>query len=144
MDKNLNGWCSSGFNYWSIVLCFLIYINIFPDNLESNVKLFADDTSMLFVACDAINTSQKLKNNLDKVSPCANKWRMSFHPDPSTQSQEVIFSRKINKVYYPSLLSKNSTVQQISSQKHLGIHLDEELIIKHYIHEKINKDNEGI
>ena len=23
MDKNLNGWCSSGFNYWSIV--FYIY-----------------------------------------------------------------------------------------------------------------------
>ena len=69
---------------------------------------------------------------------------MSFHPDPSKQSQEVIFSRKINKVYYPPLLFKNSTVQQISSQKHLGIHLDEELTFKHYINKKINKDNKGI
>ena len=127
-----------------LVYCFFIYINVFPDNLESNVKLFADDTSMFSVARDTINTSQKLNNNLDKVSPWANKWRMSFHPDPSKQSQEVIFSRKMNKVYYPPLLFKNSTVQQISSQKHSGIYLDEELTFKHYINENINKDNKGI
>ena len=64
---------------------------------------------------------------------------MSFDPDPSKQAQEVIFSRKINKVYHPTLLFNNSTVQQISSQKHLGIHLDEELTFKHHINEKINK-----
>ena len=64
---------------------------------------------------------------------------MSFNPDPSNQAQEVFFSRKINKVYHPPLLFNNSTVQQISSQKYLGIHLDEELTFKHHINEKINQ-----
>ena len=68
---------------------------------------------------------------------------MSFNPDLSKQAQEVIFSRKINKVCHPPLLFNNSTVQQISSQKHLGIHLDEELTFKH-INKKINKANKGI
>ena len=69
---------------------------------------------------------------------------MSFNPDPSKQTQEVIFSRKINKVYHPPLLFNNSTVQQISSQKHLGIYLDEELTFKYHVNEKIMKANRGI
>ena len=86
---NNQSWCASGFNSWSIV--FLIYINDLSDNLESNVKLFADDTSMFSVVRDPINTSQKLNNDLHKVSLWAYKWKMFFNPDPSKQAQEVIF-----------------------------------------------------
>ena len=62
---------------------FLIYINDLSNNLESSVKLFADDTLMFSVAHGPIYTSQKLNNDLDKVSSWANKWNMSFNPDPS-------------------------------------------------------------
>ena len=55
-----------------------------------------------------------------------------------------MFSRKINKVYHPPLLFNNSTVQQTTSQKHLGIHLDEELTFKHHINKNINKANKAI
>ena len=122
-----------------LVHCFFIYIyiNDLPDNLESNVKLFA-------VVRDPINISQELNNDLHKVSLWAYKWKMSFNPYPSKQAQEVIFSRKINEVHHPPFLFNNSTIQQISSQKHLGIHLDEELTFKHHINEKINKTNKGI
>ena len=65
---------------------------------------------------------------------------MSFNTDPLKQAQEVVFSRKISKVYHPPLLFSNSIVQQISTQKHL----DEKLIFKHHINEKINKANKGI
>ena len=85
-----------------------------------------------------------LNNDLDKVSLWANKWKTSFNPDPSKQAQEVLSSRKINKVYHPPLLFNNSTVQQISSQKHLGIHLHEQLTFKYHINEKINKANKDI
>ena len=50
-----------------------------------------------------INPSQKLNNDLDKVSIWANKLKMSFNPDPSQQAQEEHFSRKIRKVYHPLL-----------------------------------------
>ena len=79
-------------------LFFFIYINDLSDNLESNVKLFADDTSMFSVVHDPINTSQMLNNDLDKVSLWVNKWKMSFNPDPSKQGQEVIFSQKIKYI----------------------------------------------
>ena len=99
---------------------------------------------MFSIVRNFINTSKKLNYDLDKVSLWANKWKMSFNPDPSKHAQEVIFSRRINRVYHQPLLFKYSTVQQISSQKHLGIHLDEELTFKHHINEKINKANKRI
>ena len=46
---------------------------------------------MFSVVHDPINTSQKLNNDLHKVSLWAYKWKMSFNPDPSKQTQEVIF-----------------------------------------------------
>ena len=47
-------------------------------------------------------------------------------------------------MHHPPLLFNNSIIQQISFQKHLGIHLNEELTFKHHTNEKINKANEGI
>ena len=99
---------------------------------------------MFLVIRDPINTSQKLNNDLHRVSLWAYKWKMSSNPDPSKQAQEVIFSRKINKVHHPPFLFNNPTIQQISSQKHLGILLDEEITFKYHISEKINKANKGI
>ena len=49
---------------------------------------------MLSVVRDPINTSQKLNNDLDKVSLWANKWKMSFNSDSSKQAQEIIFHGK--------------------------------------------------
>ena len=91
--------CASGFSSWSIIfIYYLIYINDFSDNLESDVKLFADDTSLFSLVGDPIKTSQKLNKNFDKIGHWANKQKMSFNPDPSKQAQEVIFSRKIKYI----------------------------------------------
>ena len=48
---------------------------------------------------------------------------MSFHPDPSKQAQDVIFSRKTKKEYHPPL-AFNNTVSKTNSQEHLGVVLD--------------------
>ena len=58
-----------------VCVCVYIYINDLSDNLESNVKLKQKphDTSMFSLVRDPINTSQKLNNDLDKVSLWANK-----------------------------------------------------------------------
>ena len=68
----LNGQSSS----WTNVnaggpLLFLIYINDLRDDLSSNAKLFADDTSLLSFV-HYINTSSiELNSNLKKISDWA-------------------------------------------------------------------------
>ena len=48
-------------------LFFLIYINGLTSNLNSNVKLFADDTSLFSEICDPLETANVLYNDLRKI-----------------------------------------------------------------------------
>ena len=97
MDKNLKvkPGVTQGSILWSII--FLIYINDLSDYLEANEKLFADDTSIFSGVSDPISTSQKLYKNLHKIGLWANKWKMTFNPNPSKQAPEIIFFTEDNQ-----------------------------------------------
>ena len=82
-------------------LLFLIYINDLPDNLSTNVKLFADDTSLFSVVHDIATSSCDLNYDLNRVREWAFHWKMKFNPELSKQAQEVIFTRKLQKKVYP-------------------------------------------
>ena len=75
-------------------LLFLIYINDLPDNQSTNVKLFADDTSLFSAVHDITTSSCDLNYDLIRVREWAFQWKMRFNPELSKQAQEVIFTRK--------------------------------------------------
>ena len=66
------------------------YINDLSYGLSSTSKHFADDTFLFSVVND-------LNYDIDKISIGAYQ-KMSFNPDKSEQAQEVIFSRKTQRV----------------------------------------------
>ena len=84
-------------------LLFLIYINDLPEGLITNAKLFADDTSLFSVVRDIAASTGELNNDLRNISKWAYQWKMIFNPDLTKQAQEVIFSRKLNKLVHPNL-----------------------------------------
>ena len=51
--------------YWDHY--FFLYINDLTDNLNSNVKLFADDTSLFSEIRDPLETANVLNNGLRKI-----------------------------------------------------------------------------
>ena len=69
---------------------------------------------------------------------------MSFNPEVTKQAQELVFSRKSQKVTHPTVYFNNFPVIQSFSQKHLGIHLDEKLNFIHHIKETISKANKCV
>ena len=69
---------------------------------------------------------------------------MSFNPDPTKQAQEVIFSRKLMKPIHPLIKFNNLHAQSASSQKHLGLILDEKLNFEYHLKVKCVKFNKGI
>ena len=123
---------------------FLIYINDISNDIESNVKLFADDTSLFSVVSDPNISARSLNNDLEIIRQWAFQWKMSFNPDPSKQAHEVIFSRKRKKPFYPDLYFNQSKVVQISSQKHLGLFLDEKLNFNLQLKTIIDKTTKSI
>ena len=82
-------------------LFFLIYINDLSDGLTSNPKLFADNDSLFSVVQNINSATNDLNTDLIKISDWAFQWKMMLNPDPKKQTQEVIFSRKINKIDHP-------------------------------------------
>ena len=91
-------------------LLFLIYINDLSENLVSNPKLFADDTSLFSVIFDKDLSAKNLNDDLNRINNWAFQWKMSFNTDPNKQAQEVIFSRKIQKSSQSSLIFNNNIV----------------------------------
>ena len=69
---------------------------------------------------------------------------MIFNPDLSKQAQEVILSRKTNKISHPTTTFTKVPVACTSCQKHLGLHLDEKLNFNQHINIKNSKSNKGI
>ena len=114
-------------------LLLLIYINDLTNDLSSSAKLFADDTSLFSVVFNVDATAKELNDDLAKVQDWALRWKMSFNPDISKQAQEVIFSRKLKKTPHPPLMFNSNLVNKASSQKHLGIILDESLSFEEHL-----------
>ena len=121
-------------------LFFLIYINDLPQGLDSEVKLFADDTSLFsFVNC--VNTSAlTLNSDLFKIQDRAYQWKMSFNPDRIKHTQEIIFSREKNAITHSPLFSNNPEIKISSNQKHLRLTVDSKLSSN----DKIHQANKGV
>ena len=67
---------------------------------------------------------------------------MSFNPDPSKEAQEVIFSRKLQKIIRPSIYFNNNPIEQTLSQKRLEMILNTKLNFQEHIKNiptKVNK-----
>ena len=75
-------------------LFFLIYINDLATDLKSNVKLFANDTSLFSIVSDLLETANILNEDLDKIRQWAEQWKMAFNRNPTKQVQEFVFLKK--------------------------------------------------
>ena len=101
-------------------LLFLPYIYDPTDNISSDMRLFADDSS-LFTGVNGINqTHDKLCKDLQTVTIWAYQWKMIFNPDITKQSIEVIFSCKNRNLTTLILISTLYLWQGILLQNILG------------------------
>ena len=114
-------------------LLLLIYINDLPNGLQSNPKLFADDTSLFSTVQDITTSTVSLKNDLTKISEWAVQWKMNFNSDPNKRAQKLLFSRKTSSKPYPSLNFNDNPVHKVLLQKHLGLFLDPKLSFDKHI-----------
>ena len=96
---------SNGIPQWEVLgpLLFLAYINDFADNFISDVRLFADDTSLYHVVTDADVSTDVLNHDLKAVENWAFQWKMSFNP--TKQVEQVIFFSSLSKVHIPQFIS---------------------------------------
>ena len=115
-------------------LLLLIYISNLPDNLLTNVKLSADDTSLFSVVHNIATSSCDLNYDLNRVREW--KFKMSFNPKPWKLAQEVIFTCKLQ--------NNESFVEETCIQKHLGMLLDFRLDFQEHWKSLLKKLNKTV
>ena len=99
-------------------LLFLIYINDIVKDIQSTIRLFADDTSLYIIVDSPDNASNTLNQDLAKISSWADRWLVLFNPK---KTESILFSRKVNRPVHPPLIMNNETLTNVESHKHLGI-----------------------
>ena len=72
-------------------LLFIIYINDIVNDIESEILIFADDTTLLASGDDPALTALQLNRDLVRISCWAEKWKVTFNPN---KSKDIIFTKK--------------------------------------------------
>ena len=119
-------------------LFFLIYINDLPDNLESNCKIFADDTSLFYKIFDK-HVSCNFKQRFRVNKQLGFSMEDAVNPDRNKQAQELYFSKKAGNQKSLDLTFNKSNVALSPSVKHLGMLLDSRLNFNEHVQSKTNK-----
>ena len=69
-------------------LMFLLFINDMQEDLECNLRLFADD-ALLYHNITNDNDTQALQRDLDKLGLWAERWQMVFNPSKCYKRQSL-------------------------------------------------------
>ena len=99
-------------------LLFLLYINDIVEDINSSIRLFADDTGLYIIVDGSIQAAEQLNLGLAKIHRWADKWLVTFNP---WKSESILLSRKHNKPYHPPVLFNQTQIAEVNSHKHLGI-----------------------
>ena len=104
-------------------LLFIIYMNDIINDIESDILIFADDTSLFASGPDPAVTAAQLNRDLVKISEWANKWKVIFNPG---KSKDIIFSHKsLNNS--PPLILNDKFIDRVNVHRHLGLYLSSSL-----------------
>ena len=97
-------------------ILFLAYINDLPDELSSQVRLFADDTAV-YLTIGGAEDGKVLQTDLDRLSVWEDRWDMEFNPS-KCQVVRVTSSRTLFNIAYTL---HGQVLEVVTSAKYLGV-----------------------
>ena len=109
---------TSGFPQGSVLgpILFLVYINDLPDELSSQVRLFADDTPV-YLTIGGAEDGKVLQNDLHRLSVWEDRWDMQFNPSKCQVVRVTTARNLINTVY----TLHGQVLEVVTSAKYLGV-----------------------
>ena len=99
-------------------LLFLVYINDIVADVDSSIRLFADDTSLFLIVDHPVTTANLLNSDILRITQWAEQWLVSFNP---IKTESLLISRKLLKPYHPPLVMLNQHILEVEQHKHLGL-----------------------
>ena len=104
-------------------LLFSLYINDISSDIESEIRLFADDCVCYREIKDEEDTL-KLQRDIDRLGSWARKWGMRFQPVKCNMMQ--LTRKRINKIH-ASYTLEGTNLENVESIKYLGVTITSDL-----------------
>ena len=98
-------------------LLFSLYINDISSDIESEIRLFADDCVCYREIKDEKDT-MKLQRDIDRLGSWARKWGMRFQPVKCNMMQ---LTRKRIKKIHASYTLEGTNLENVGSIKYFGV-----------------------
>ena len=132
---------SSGVPQGSVLgpILFLVYINDLPDNITSQVRLFADDT-VVYAAISRMDDSLALQRDLDTLQVWEQKWDMEFNPSKCQVLQITRARKPIPTKYF----LHNQELEVTNSARYLGVDISSNLCFNGHIDRICNTANKTL
>ncbi len=117
-------------------LLFLIYINDVTLGIDSDIFLFADDTSIFKSGKNNESLASVINSDLNKISLWAKRWKININP---SKTVAMLFSKKVNPNKNFTIKLNQDIIGLSDHHKHLGLWLSHNLQWKKHIKESANK-----
>ena len=102
---------------------FIIFINDIVIDIQSTIKLFADDTSLYLIIDNPQTTADILNRDLDKIHTWSTNWLVSFNPQ---KTETMTISRKITKLHHPDIFMNDTPIAEVPNHKYIGLHISKD------------------
>ena len=121
---------SSGVPQGSVLgpILFLLYINDLPDNIQSNVRLFADDKAV-YLTVQGQEDADILQADLNVLQEWEKAWDMEFNP---SMCQVLHISRSRRPIKHPYTMH-GQVLDSIDHARYLGVDIASDLNFNHHI-----------
>ena len=132
---------SSGVPQGSVLgpVLFLLYINGLPDNMQSQVRLFANDI-VVYLTINHSSDASLLQKDLDQLQRWEVKWDMEFNPT-KCQVLQIIRARAPIKTSYTM---HNQTLDSVSAARYLGVDLSTNMNFNTHINRFTSNANKSL
>ena len=103
-------------------LLILVHINDLPENVHSQVRLFADDT-VIYITINNHSDSDTLQKDLDTLQTCERLWDMDFNP---SKYQVLHISKSRHPAQHIYMLH-GQALEAMDHAKYLGVDISKDL-----------------
>ena len=103
-------------------LLFLLYINDPPENIQSQVRLFADDTA-IYLTVTNMQDSQVLLSDFESLQRWERTWDMELNPGKC----QVIHINRSKSPVESRYFMHNQELDFVDAAKYLGVTISKDL-----------------
>mgnify|MGYP002634107685 CR=1 FL=1 len=98
-------------------LLFLMFINDIADEIQCLVRLFADDSSLMYSSNNALDIERRLNEDLQTLNDWSKQWLVDFNPQ-KTEYMVFNFRKDAQPIY---LKFNGELIKKVDDHKHLGV-----------------------